>query len=150
MTAIASSPVRTVHASAARIGKSGILIRGDSGSGKSSLLLGLLHVNPPATLVADDRVALAVDGDSLMASVPESIAGLIEVRGVGIVRLPHVSPVRIDLVVDLLPLDDCPRLPDGEAATVTIVGVVIPRICVAIGAADGALRVLAAASHLNA
>jgi HPr kinase/phosphorylase len=137
----------TVHACAVRVGNRGILIRGASGAGKSSLLLGLLHADPSAVLVADDRVVLSVESGRLIATVPDPIAGLIEVRGVGLVRRPHVSPVPIDLAVDLLPLAECPRLPEGNVAVAVIAEVSIPRICIAIGAPDGALRVLAAADR---
>ena len=107
---------QTVHAAAALVGGRGVLIRGASGSGKSSLLLALLDRDPEAVLIADDRVTVSVEGGRLLASTPEEIAGLMEIRGVGIVRQPHVSPAEISLVVDLLPLAECPRLPsEGEA-----------------------------------
>lgn len=139
----------TVHASAVLVGGRGVLIRGASGSGKSSLALALLFGGVvDATLVADDRVALAVAGGRLLASAPEPIAGLIEVRGVGIVRRPHVAAA-IDLVVDLAPLAECPRLPDDAAAAVVIAGMRLPRIFVAVGAADGATRVRAALSRFG-
>jgi serine kinase of HPr protein (carbohydrate metabolism regulator) len=132
------------HASVVRVDGRGVLIRGASGSGKSALVLALLYSGDSAVLVADDRVYLAAEGGGLMASAPESLAGLLEVRGVGIVRRPYVSPVAVDLVVDLLPLADCPRLPDEQQALITIRGVVLRRIYIATEAADGALRVRAA------
>lgn len=94
-------------------------------------------------LVADDRVALSVADERVVASAPDSLAGLLEVRGVGIVRLEHVTSAEIDLVVDLLPLGECPRLPDETEGHVVIEGVSLRRIFVAIGAADGAARVRA-------
>ena len=133
----------TVHASVARVGDRGVLIRGRSGSGKSSLLLALLSPGD-STLVADDRTHLSAEGGCLIASAPEAIAGQMEVRGVGIVRRPYVSPVAVDLVVDLLPLAECPRLPDGEAARAVLEGISVPRIFIAIGAHDGVARVHAA------
>lgn len=134
----------TVHASAALVDGRGVLIRGRSGSGKSSLLLCLLYSEPNAMLVADDRVVLtAVDG-RILASVPDAIAGRMEVRGVGIVCRPHVSPAAVDLVVDLVPLAECPRLPDTDEARALVDGIPLPRIFVAAGAADGASRVRAA------
>lgn len=136
--------LQTVHASVALVGGRGVLIRGRSGSGKSSLLLSLLYGAPDAVLVADDRVLLGIADGRLLAAVPDAIAGQMEVRGLGIVRRPHVSPARIDLVVDLLPLAECPRLPSQDAASVVVAGVSLPRIFVASGTADGAYRVLAA------
>lgn len=84
-----------IHAScAAREGK-GVLLLGPSGSGKSDLLLRLLDRG--FALVADDRVDLA-DG---VASAPAALAGLLEVRGLGVVRLPHISSARLALAVEL-------------------------------------------------
>lgn len=133
----------TIHASVALVGGKGVLIRGKSGSGKSSLLLALIS-SADATLVADDRACLAVESGRLVASVPEAIAGLMEIRGVGIVRRPHVATAAIDLVVDLLPLAECPRLPDGNQARALLEGIAVPRIFIAIGAHDGVARVQAA------
>lgn len=88
----------------------GILILGASGSGKSTLVLDLLSRG--AGLVADDRVELFVDAGRLRARAPVSIAGLLEVRGVGIVKLPHVGSVRVEMVVCLVPEAAVPRLPE--------------------------------------
>jgi serine kinase of HPr protein (carbohydrate metabolism regulator) len=136
----------TIHASVARVGGKGVLIRGRSGSGKSSLLLALLS-SPDAILVADDRAHLSLSNGRVIATVPESIAGQMEVRGVGIVRRQFVSSAPVDLVVDLLPLEECPRMPFGDEAWERLLGVAVPRICVAIGAHDGEARVRAALSR---
>jgi HPr kinase/phosphorylase len=79
---------------AARHG-AGVLLLGPPGSGKSDLLLRLLDIG--FTLVADDRVDI-VDG---WAQPPASLAGLLEVRGLGIVRLPYLAPVRLTLAAEL-------------------------------------------------
>ncbi|SDD16964.1 HPr kinase/phosphorylase [Paracoccus isoporae] len=76
----------------------GVLILGPSGSGKSSLALALLALG--GRLVADDRVMLMREGQRIMARAPAPIAGLIESRGVGLIRVPH-APAEITLVVDL-------------------------------------------------
>jgi serine kinase of HPr protein (carbohydrate metabolism regulator) len=130
------------------IGGRGVLIRGRSGSGKSSLLLALLESGPGAMLVADDRVALSAERNRLRATVPAAIAGQMEVRGLGIVRRPHVSSAFVDLVIDLLPLEECPRLPTAAERTVVLEGVALPRVFVSIGAADAAVRVRAALAAL--
>src|SRR4051794_206683 len=105
----------TVHASAIVVGEKGVLIRGGSGSGKSSLVLAMLTRDlVPTRLIADDRVVLTAENGRLQASVPDKLAGLLEVRGLGLLRRPFVSPAQISLVVDLLPVAQCPRLPDGE------------------------------------
>src|SRR5690349_24886199 len=100
----------TVHASAILIGERGVLIRGASGAGKSSLLLGLLTADPNTTwLIADDRVVLTPAHGRLVAGTPAELAGLMEIRGQGIIRRPFVSPARIDLVVDLVPAASAER-----------------------------------------
>lgn len=135
----------TIHASAVAVGGNGVLVRGASGSGKSSLILRLMALAPDTTaLVADDRVHLAADQGRLVATVPPAIAGKLEVRGVGIVTRAYVSPVAITLVVDLLPLADCPRLPTDRDAVATIEGVTVRRIALPIGQSDAAERVQAA------
>jgi HPr kinase/phosphorylase len=135
----------TVHASVVALDQRGVLIRGASGSGKSSLLLSLLDGSPAAArLVADDRACLVADGERLLASVPEAIAGQMEIRGVGIVQRPYLASVALDLVVDLLPLEECPRMPSEEESQVVLEGVALPRIFIATGAHDGAARVRAA------
>ncbi len=132
----------TIHATAVAIRDSGILIRGPSGSGKSSLALALMATGEPrARLVADDRVVLTAKDGTLYASSPETIAGLLEVRGLGIIRRPYVSPIAIRLVVDLVPLADAPRMPTEAEATVVLESIALPRLFVAIGSPDAALRV---------
>lgn len=84
-----------VHGSCAAIEGMGVLLTGAPGSGKSDLLLRL--VDAGMALVADDRVEL----DEGWVSAPAALAGMMEVRGLGIVRLPHVFRARLALVVRL-------------------------------------------------
>jgi RNase adaptor protein for sRNA GlmZ degradation len=102
----------------------GILLRGKPGSGKSDLALRLIALG--ADLVADDQVELAAGPGGLIARVPPSIAGLIEVRGLGIRSLPHRSSVPLGLLVDLVAPTRVERLP--EASNETIDGCVLPRL----------------------
>jgi len=89
----------------------GVLLLGESGSGKSDLALRLIERG--AVLVSDDRTELIIEGGALMASPPVPLAGLIEVRSVGIVELPHASSARVHLVVHLC--ENSPaRLPERE------------------------------------
>jgi len=138
----------TVHASAVLDGERGVLIRGGAGSGKSSLLLGLL-ADPGAStwLIADDRVILMPAYGRLIAAVPPVLAGLLEIRGQGIARRPFVSPARLHLVVDLVPLSDCARMPMPPAETVSIASIELPLLRLPIGIADGPLRVRAAVAE---
>lgn len=89
-----------VHGSAVAFGPArGVLILGASGSGKSRLALNL--IDKGAQLVADDQVFLATDRGALFARAPHATAGLIEVRGLGILRLGHRWLARIVLVIDM-------------------------------------------------
>ncbi len=118
-----------VHATcvALRAGRSwrGILLRGPSGAGKSDLALRL--VDAGGRLVADDQTALVRQGGGLVATPPGTLAGLLEVRGVGIVKLGStrlLARARIALLVDLVPPDRIERLPDP--ARETLIGVDLP------------------------
>jgi hypothetical protein len=77
----------------------GVLLLGPSGSGKSDLALRLIALG--AKLVSDDRTDLFVERGKLCARAPKSLAGLIEVRSVGIVKLPRATKARIALAVQL-------------------------------------------------
>lgn len=139
-----SSP--SVHASCVLIGDRGVLIRGASGAGKSHLAFALILAGrgglaPPAELVADDRVFLSRRGARLFAAAPHNLAGLIEVRGVGVRRLPFVAEAAIDLVVDL-GATDAARLPEPSARRTVIEGLEIERLPVFAGG-DGVQQVLA-------
>ncbi|QCO17558.1 aldolase (plasmid) [Azospirillum brasilense] len=92
----------------------GVLLRGPSGSGKSDLALRMIDAG--ALLVADDRVELRVDDGRVMATAPAALAGLLEVRGVGIVPVPAATEAEIGLVVDLVPRGAVERLPEEETA----------------------------------
>lgn len=100
---------KQLHASAVAIGGRGILLLGASGAGKSDLALRLIDAG--AVLVADDRVDITPENDALLLSPPESLAGMIEVRGLGIVRLAHETKVSLSLIVDLVKPEDIERLP---------------------------------------
>lgn len=101
------------HATCIAYEGAGLLLRGPSGSGKSNLALRLMDRG--AALVADDRTALSIDGDTLIGRAPATIQGLLEVRGVGMVRVPFRESTAIDLVVDLVAAPDAERVPEpGE------------------------------------
>jgi HPr kinase/phosphorylase len=99
-----------VHGTCVAVGPRGLLIRGVSGSGKSSLALQLMALG--GELVSDDQVALADHGDEgpLWASAPASIAGLIEARGLGLLRVPFRASAALTDVLDL-DLAETDRLP---------------------------------------
>ena len=99
-----------VHGTTVALGGAGILLRGPSGSGKSDLALRL--IDGGARLVADDQTELARTPNGLVARCPASIAGKIEVRGIGILRVATASSAPVRLVVDLVPPDRVERLPE--------------------------------------
>jgi len=87
----------------------GILIRGPSGSGKSDLALRL--IDDGAGLVADDQVVIKAVGQELYLSPPDSLSGLIEVRGIGVIKIEYVRDIRLRLVVELDPSNEIQRTP---------------------------------------
>ncbi len=127
----------TIHASAVLTGARAVLIRGPAGSGKSRLALNLLQAASRgqlnfARLVADDRVHVEAAHDRLIARPPAVLAGLLEVRGLGIAQLPYEPMAIVSWVVDLdaaAPM----RLPDDAAAHAVVAGLRIRRLAVAPG-----------------
>ncbi|MEK9284876.1 MULTISPECIES: HPr kinase/phosphatase C-terminal domain-containing protein [unclassified Bradyrhizobium] len=122
----------SVHASAVKVGNLAVLIRGPSGSGKSRLAFDLIMtgrsgVVETAVLVGDDRVHLATVGNEIEVRPARMLAGLIEIRGLGIRRCDFVERATVGLVVDLA-APDAERLPPPEALKTRIFGVEIPRI----------------------
>ena len=103
---------------------SAVMLRGRSGSGKSDLAFRLIEMG--GMLICDDQVVLQRRQDKIMASAAEAIYGLIEVRGVGLLKYPVSPPAPLRLVVDLVPREDVPRLPDWK--TVDMLGVALPCI----------------------
>jgi HPr kinase/phosphorylase len=101
-----------VHGTAVALSGGGILLRGPSGSGKSDLALRL--IDEGARLVADDQTEIFLEGESLQMRSPAMIAGLLEVRGVGILRVASVEAAPLRLVVDLAAGDDIERLPEPQ------------------------------------
>lgn len=104
----------TVHGTALIADGTGILILGASGSGKSELALDLIdqcHMRgKPATLIGDDRLFIEKSLKGIFASVPETIAGLIEVRGSGVHRIDFQPRGRIDLAIRLVEVDNALRM----------------------------------------
>ena len=99
-----------VHGTAIALGEEGVLLRGPSGSGKSDLALRLIEGG--ARLIADDQTELREIGGGVHLSAPASIAGQMEIRGLGIVRVPQQASAPLRLVVDLVPPEAIERLPE--------------------------------------
>lgn len=125
-----------IHATCIVIGERGILIRGASGAGKSSVARALIahfELAGFARLVADDRVLLESANGRLIATPHPQIAGRMEQRGIGIVPTCHEPGCVIALVVDLG--SDGGRMPDRSGTRTMIAGVSLARLAIPAGTA---------------
>ena len=127
----------TVHASAVLAGARAVLIRGPAGAGKSQLALALIQAADTgllrfARLVGDDRVHLEARHGRLLVRPAAALAGLIEVRGLGIRLLDYEPVAVVGLLVDLA-AEDAERLP--AASETVVLGVPVPRVPLAAGVA---------------
>lgn len=125
-----------VHATCVAVGGHGVLIRGKPGSGKSELALRLIDAPGfgsgndiwTGVLVADDQTHILLKDGKLFASAPPALAGLLELRGQGILTLPHLTSVEVALVVDLMADHEIERMPEEHAMVTELGGVLLPRI----------------------
>lgn len=127
----------TIHASAVLIGAKAALIRGPAGSGKSQLVWQLIEAAkqgslPFARLVADDRAHIQACHGRLLVRPAIELVGLLEIRGLGIRRIPYEAMALVGLAVDLA-ATDAERYPSAEAKKANIDGVILPRLAVAAG-----------------
>ena len=130
-----------LHASCVAIETKGILLAGPAGVGKSDLALRL--INEGAHLVADDQTELNLKNDQLIASPPAAIAGLFELRHIGLVKMPFEPFVRVALYIELLPLaEPIERLPDTD--TVLLLGQAVTRFKLPAYAASTPAKIRAA------
>ena len=125
----------THHGTCVLIGPKAVLLRGPSGVGKSRLALQLLHhgsekSGPFCRLVGDDRLHLLPANNRLVARVPDNLAGLLEVRGLGILRVPFEPRAQIGLVIDLMDAahfaEKAVRLPEADDLVTTLSGIRLP------------------------
>lgn len=114
-------PANIIHASCVVFDGKAVLIKGASGAGKSTLSLQLMAVG--ATLLADDRVILSPQDGALQAMCPDSLKGLIEARGIGILHAEFCDKAPISLVIDL-DVEEVERIPPRRE--VTLLGVKLP------------------------
>jgi HPr kinase/phosphorylase len=125
-----------VHGTTVAVGDHAMLLRGPSGSGKSDLALRLIDAG--GRLVADDQSRLWREGDAILVRAPEPIAGLIEARGIGILRVDAVPMARLALIADLVAPQHIERLP--EPSSETIFGLAIPVVAIAPFEASAAIK----------
>jgi serine kinase of HPr protein (carbohydrate metabolism regulator) len=125
-----------VHATAITVGGTGLLFLGPSGSGKSSLafscLAGAKALGMEARLIADDQLFLSRSGNDVLAECPSAIAGLMEIRYTGIVKLPYVA--RAAIHVAILPVDPATatRLPPENEEIEVLEGISLPAIRISV------------------
>ena len=120
---------QNVHATGLVLGKTGLILRGSPGAGKSLLALELLDEwearGLPAKLVSDDRIDIEATPKGLVMHAPKAIEGLIELRGRGIVSRPFVAKAALHLVVDMV--DSLERMVEEDALVTELEGVTIAR-----------------------
>ena len=141
-------PTETIlHGSAVMLDGAGLLIIGTPGSGKTSLILSLICQHG-ATLIADDQVIVRRQNEQLLLSAPPRLAGMIEVRELGLVRLPHTEVAcPLALIVQLASAETLERLPaqrPGQARGECLLGLSIPQVSLAARAALTSLKALLA------
>jgi HPr kinase/phosphorylase len=126
----------SIHGTVVAVGGIGVLLRGTPGSGKSSLALRLID-NPGyglgavllrTVLVADDQVEISKTAEGLVARAPATLAGLLEIRGIGIVNAPHQNEALLKLVVDLEPAAAIARMPEKPETTAEVMGIRLKRL----------------------
>lgn len=127
----------TLHATCVAIGGRGVLLMGAPGSGKSDLALRL--IDRGATLVSDDGVTIAAEGGRAIAHAPATIAGRMEVRGLGIVTRPHVGAVPVAICVTLD--QPVPRMPPETPPIRSVDGLPLPVVALAPFEASAPLKV---------
>ena len=144
------------HGTCISFGDAGVLLLGPPGSGKSDLALrlidqsgsGISGVMKRSQLVADDQVIVRRQKERLVASAPPSIAGLIEIRGLGPVSLPYLREIELALAVRLAANPTIERLPELENNRWVILGVSLPMIEIDAASASAPARIRAALDRM--
>jgi serine kinase of HPr protein (carbohydrate metabolism regulator) len=135
-----------VHATAIAIDGRAVLLRGPSGAGKSDIALRLIDAG--ARLVADDQVELRRAGGRVLVRAPAAIAGLMEVRGVGIVQIEPLAEAALAICVDLVPSAEVERFPEFRSEDV--LGLTVPTIALSPFEASAAAKLRFALSAFSA
>ncbi|QIK79787.1 aldolase [Sphingomonas piscis] len=134
----------SIHASTVAKDGRAVLITGMSGAGKSDLALQL--IDRGWTLVSDDQTIVKRQGDRLISTCPPTIAGKLEIRGLGIVDMPHATDVPVALLVELT--GEVVRMPDDSSER-PILGIAIPLVGIDARTASAAPKVAIALDHFG-
>jgi len=108
--------IEKIHATSVDIDGIGILLQGPSGSGKSDLALRL--IDEGSRLIADDYTDIIVKNEALYGAAPDTIEGLIEVRGQGVFRVGSVESSKIGILIDLVAGGVIERLPEEQTRNI--------------------------------
>jgi HPr kinase/phosphorylase len=125
-----------MHATAVAIDGEAILLRGPPGSGKSDLALRLIDAG--AQLVADDQTLLRRERDRVIATAPPAIAGLLEIRGIGVVRVAVAEMAPLLMIAELTTANAIERMP--QARFETVLGLAVPLLALAAFEASAAAK----------
>lgn len=134
----------SIHATTVAIDGKAVLITGPSGSGKSDLALRL--IDRGFMLVSDDQTLVRREGDRLFASAPATIAGKLEIRGIGIVEMENAGDVPAALIVELR--GAVPRLPDDDRE-LQVLGIAVPLVTIDAMTPSAAAKVVIALDRLG-
>lgn len=133
MPASAPHDALCVHGTCVAIAGRAALLRGAPGSGKSDLALRFISAfgrddepDAAACLVSDDQVLISRDGAALVVRAPDTIAGRLEVRGIGIVTVDHQNGAHLSVLVDLVGADEVPRMPPEPLPREELLGLPVP------------------------
>jgi len=139
-----------MHASAAVVGDRGVLISGASGHGKTGLALALIMyaraLGRFGCLIGDDQLLLSGHGGRLVCAAPRTLAGLVEIRGLGPRPIRHEAKALVDLHVDLVDKLEAERFPEPELGL--LAGCSVPLLRLAGGDREAALRAVASSLAL--
>ena len=116
------APSKTIPGTCVEVEGLGVLFRGTTGSGKSDLALRL--IDSGARLIADDYTELSYENTTLVARAPQTIGGLLEVRGIGILNIGGRLQTELGVVIDLVTAEQVERRPEDE--TIELLGISVP------------------------
>ena len=119
---MAITPSEKVPGTSVEVEGLGVLFRGPTGSGKSDLALRM--IDNGARLIADDYTELSAENSTLMARAPETIQDLLEVRGIGILKIGRVLQAKLGVVIDLVTAEQVERRPEDES--IELLGIRVP------------------------